>query len=186
MTNNNEEGGEMKRGVVFGLVFPVMFVLGNHAKAEDCLHIGNTPVCVGMKKKAVINALVEEYDMQAKMEGDGKASEDIWLLRAKSGVLGEQMKGIIEFHDGRVKSAYKSWGSFDSADQLFDVVFQLLMKSTEEGKGKPEISLHEIPLKPGADWKQIKIKFSAKEIEIKKITDRDGAVIVLDENLKSD
>ena len=112
------------------------------------------------------------------MEEDGKASEDIWLLRTKSGAMAEQMKGIIEFHDGRVESAYKSWGSFDSADQLFDVVFQLLTKSTEEGKGRPEISLHEIPLKPGADWKQIKIKFSAKEIEIKKISDRDGATIV--------
>ena len=168
------------------MALAVSFVLGNHAKAEDCLHIGNTPVCVGMKKKAVINALVEECDMQAKMEEDGKASEDVWLLRTKSGVLGEQMKGIIEFHDGRVKSAYKSWGSFDSADELFDVIFQLLTKSTEDGKGRPEISLNEIPLKPGADWKQIKIKFSAKEIEIKKITDRDGATIVLDENLRSD
>ena len=176
----------MKQGIVLGLILVVMFVLGTHAKAEDCLHIGNTPVCVGMKKKAVINALVEEYDMQAKMEEGGKASDDIWLLRTKSGGLGDQMKGIIEFHDGRVKSAYKSWGSFDSADQLFDVVFQLLTKSTEEGKGRPEISLHEIPLKPGADWKQIKIKFSAKEIEIKKISDRDGATIVLDENLRSD
>ena len=186
MKNNDEEGEAMKQGIVLGLVLVVMFVLGSHAKAEDCLHIGNTPVCVGMKKKAVINALVEEYDMQAKMEEDGKASEDIWLLRTKSGGLGEQMKGIIEFDDGRVKSAYKSWGSFDSADQLFDVVFQLLTKSTEEGKGRPEVSLHEIPLKPGADWKQIKIKFSAKEIEIKKISDRDGATIVLDENLRSD
>ncbi len=186
MSNNNEEGGTMRRGIALGLALAVSFVLGNHAKAEDCLHIGNTPVCVGMKKKAVINALVEEYDMQAKMEEDGKASEDIWLLRTKSGGLGEQMKGIIEFHDGRVKSAYKSWGSFDSADQLFDVVFQLLTKSTEDGKGRPEISLHEIPLKPGADWKQIKIKFSAKEIEIRKISDRDGATIVLNENLRSD
>jgi hypothetical protein len=176
----------MRRGIAIGLALAVSFVLGNHAKAEDCLHIGNTPVCVGMKKKAVINALVEEYDMQAKMEEDGKASEDIWLLRTKSGALGEQMKGIIEFHDGRVKSAYKSWGSFDSADELFDVIFQLLTKSTEDGKGRPEISLHEIPLKPGADWKQIKIKFSAKEIDIKKISDRDGATIVLDENLRSD
>ena len=103
-----------------------------------------------------------------------------------AGALGEQMKGIIEFDDGLVKSAYKSWGSFDSADQLFDVVFQLLTKSTEEGKGRPEISLHEIPLKPGADWKQIKIKFSTKEIEIKKISDRDGATIVLDENLRAE
>lgn len=176
----------MRRGIALGLALAVSFVPGNHAKAEDCLHIGNTPVCVGMKKKAVINALVEDYDMQAKMEEDGKASEDIWLLRTKSGGLGEQMKGIIEFHDGRVKSAYKSWGSFDSADQLFDVVFQLLTKSTEDGKGRPEISLHEIPLKPGADWKQIKIKFSAKEIEIRKISDRDGATIVLNENLRSD
>ncbi len=176
----------MRRRVVFGLILAIVFVLGNHAKAEDCLDIGNTPVCVGMKKKAVINALVKEYDMQAKMEEDGKASEDIWLLRTKSGGMGEQMKGIIEFHDGRVRSAYKSWGSFDSADQLFDVVFQLLMKSTEEGKGKPEVSLHEIPLKPGTDWKQIKIKFSGKEIEIKKISDRDGATIVLDENLRKE
>ena len=175
----------MRRRIALGLALAVSFVLGNHAKAEDCLHIGNTPVCVGMKKKALINALVEEYDMQAKMEEDGKASEDIWLLRTKSGPLGEQMKGIIEFHDGRVKSAYKSWGSFDSADQLFDVVFQLLMKSSEEGKGRPEISLHELPLKPGADWKQIKIKFSSKEIEIKKISDRDGVTIVLDENLRA-
>jgi len=176
----------MRRGIAIGLALAVSFVFGNHAKAEDCLYIGNTSVCVGMKKKAVINALVEEYDMQAKMEEDGKASEDIWLLRTKSGGLGEQMKGIIEFHDGRVKSAYKSWGSFESADQLFDAIFQLLTKSTEQGKGRPEVSLHEIPLKPGADWKQIKIKFSAKEIEIKKISDRDGATIVLDENLRSD
>lgn len=176
----------MRRGIALGLALAVSFVFGNQAKAEDCLHIGNTPVCVGMKKKAVINALVEEYDMQAKMEEDGKASEDIWLLRTKSGGPGDQMKGIIEFHDGRVKSAYKSWGSFDSADQLFDVVFQLLTESTEDGKGRPEISLHEIPLKPGTDWKQIKIKFSAKEIEIRKISDRDGATIVLNENLRSD
>ena len=186
MTNNNEEGEAMKQGIVLGLVLVVMLVLGSHAKAEDCLHIGNTPVCVGMKKKAVINALVEEYDMQAKMEEDGKASEDIWLLRTKSGGLGENMKGIIEFHDGKVRSAYKSWGSFQSADQLFDVIFQLFSKSTEEGKARPEISLHEIELKPGSDWKQIKIKFSGKEIEIKKISDRDGATVVLDENLRKE
>lgn len=176
----------MKEEFVLGLVLAVTFVMSGYSEAEDCLHIGNTPVCVGMKKKAVINALVEEYDMQAKMEEDGKASGDIWLLRTKSGGLGEQMKGIIEFHDGRVRSAYKSWGRFDSADQLFDVLFQLLTQSVEEGKGRPEISLHEIPLKPGADWKQIKIKFSGKEIELKKITDRDGATIVLDENLRTE
>jgi hypothetical protein len=184
--NTNKEGEAMRRGLVLGLVLAGSILLGRHAGAEDCLHIGNTPVCVGMKKKAVLNALVEEYDMQAKMEEDGKASEDIWLLRSKSGGLGEQMKGIIEFHDGRVRSAYKSWGSFDSAGELFDVVFQLLAKSMEEGKGAPEVSLHEIPLKPGADWKQIKIKLSAKEIEIKKISDRDGTTIVLDENLRTD
>ena len=125
----------MRRGVALGLALAVSFLLGNLAKAEDCLYIGNTPVCVGMKQKAVINALVEEYDMQAKMEEDGKASEDIWLLRTKSGALGEQMKGIIEFRSGRVKSAYKSWGSFDSADQLFDVLFQLLIEIHGGGEG---------------------------------------------------
>jgi hypothetical protein len=176
----------MKRGIVLGLILAGSFAFGNHTNADDCVYIGKTPVCIGMKKKAVINALVEEYDMQAKMEEDGKASEDIWLLRTKSGGLGEEMKGIIEFRDGKVRSAYKSWGSFHAADQLFDVVFQLLSKSTEEGKGKPEISLNEIPLNPGSDWKQIKIKFSAKEIEIKKISDRDGATIVLDENLRKE
>jgi hypothetical protein len=176
----------MKRAILLGFVLSALFVLGSEAVADECIYIGNTPVCIGMKKKAVINALVEEYEMQAKMEEDGKASEDIWLLRTKSGGLGEEMKGIIEFHNGRVRSAYKSWGSFESADLLFDVVFQLLSKSTEEGKGTPEISLHEIPLKPGSDWKQIKIKFSGKEIEIKKISDRDGATIVLDENLRKE
>ncbi len=176
----------MKRGIVLGLVLAAGFVFCSDTKADDCIYIGETSVCIGMKKKAVLNALVKEVDMQAKMEEDGKASEDIWLLRTKSGGLGEEMKGIIEFHDGRVRSAYKSWGSFDSADQLFDVVFQLLSKSTEEGKGKPEISLHAIPLKPGSDWKQIKIKFSAKEIEIKKISDRDRATIVLDETLRKE
>lgn len=176
----------MKRAIFLGLVLATLFVFVNVTNADECVYIGNTPVCIGMKKKALINALVEEYEMQAKMEEDGKASEDIWLLRTKSGGVGEEMKGIIEFHKGRVRSAYKSWGSFQSADQLFDVVFQLLTKSTEEGKGRPEISLHEIPLKPGADWKQIKIKFSAKEIEIKKISDRDGATVVLDENLRKE
>jgi len=176
----------MKRGIVLGFVLVTFFVFGNDTNADDCIYIGSTPVCIGMKKKAVVNALVEEYDMQAKMEEDGKASEDIWLLRTKSGGLGANMKGIIEFHDGKVRSAYKSWGSFQSADQLFDVVFQLFSKSTEEGKDRPEISLHEIELKPGSDWKQIKIKFSGKEIEIKKISDRDGATVVLDENLRKE
>ena len=167
------------------LVFLAAVLLsGEDASADECIYIGNTPVCIGMKKKDVINALVEEYDMQAKMEEDGKASEDIWLLRTKSGGLGEEMKGIIEFHDGKVRSAYKSWGSFETADQLFDVIFQLLSKSTEKERSQPEISIHEIPLKPGSDWKQIKIKLSGKEIEIKKISDQDGATIVLDENLK--
>lgn len=96
------------------------------------------------------------------------------------------MKGIIEFRDGRVRNAYKSWGSFQRADQLFDVVFQLLSRSTEEGKNKPEVSLHEISLKPGSDWKQIKIKYASKEIEIKKISDRDKATVVLDENLREE
>ena len=176
----------MKRAIFLGFVLSILFVIGNETNADECVYIGNTPVCIGMKKKALLNALVKEYDMQAKMEEDGKASEDIWLLRTKSGGLGEQMKGIIEFHDGRVRSAYKSWGSFQAADQLFDVVFQLLSKSAEEGRNRPEISLHEIPLKPGSDWKQIKIKFSAKEIEIKKISDRDGATVVLDENLRQE
>jgi hypothetical protein len=174
----------MKRGVVLPIVLAALWVFGEDTNADECIYIGNTPVCIGMKKKDVINALVEEYDMQAKMEEDGKASEDIWLLRTKSGGLGEEMKGIIEFRDGKVRSAYKSWGSFQTADQLFDVVFQLLSKSTEEGKSHPEISIHEIQLKPGSDWKQIKIKLSGKEIEIKKISDRDGATIVLDENLR--
>jgi hypothetical protein len=176
----------MKTGMVFGWILAVFFVLGSHATAEDCIYIGETAVCIGMKKKAVINALVEEYDMQAKMEENGKASEDIWLLRTKSRGLGDEMKGIIEFHDGRVRSAYKNWGSFDSAGPLFDVLFQLLSKYTEQGKSEPEISLHEIPLKPGSDWKQIKIKFAGKEIEVKKISDRDGATIVLDENLRKE
>jgi hypothetical protein len=176
----------MKRGIVLGVVLVTFFVFGNDTNADDCIYIGSTPVCIGMKKKAVVNALVEEYDMQAKMEEDGKASEDIWLLRTKSGGLGEHMKGIIEFHEGKVRSAYKSWGSFQSAEQLFDVVFQLFSESTEEGKDRPEISLHEIELKPGSDWKQIKIKFSGKEIEIKKISDRDGATVVLDENLRKE
>ncbi len=176
----------MKRGIILGLVLAVSLVSGKASRADDCVFIGKTPVCIGMKKKEVINALVKEYDMQAKMEEDGKASEDIWLLRAKSGSLGEEMKGIIEFQDGRVKGAYKSWGRFDSADQLFDVVFQLLSKCTEGGKGRAEVSLHEIPLKPGSDWKQIKVKFSANEIEIKKISDRDGATVVLDENLRQE
>jgi hypothetical protein len=177
----------MKRGAVLGFVLAGAFVFAGVANAEQCVYIGNTPVCIGMKKKAVVNALVEEYEMQAKMEEDGKQSEDIWLLRTKAGGLGEQMKGIIEFHDGRVRSAYKSWGSFESADQLFDVVFQLLSKATEEGrKDRPEVSLHQIPLKAGSDWKQIKIKFAAKEIEIKKISDRDGATVILDENLREE
>jgi len=176
----------MKRGIVLGFVLVTFFLYGNDTNADDCVYIGSTPVCIGMKKKAVVNALVEEYDMQAKMEEDGKASEDIWLLRTKSGGLGENMKGIIEFHNGKVRSAYKSWGSFQSADQLFDVVFQLFSKSAEEGKARPEILLHEIELKPGSDWKQIKIKFSGKEIEIKKISDRDGATVVLDENLRKE
>jgi hypothetical protein len=176
----------MKTGAVLGFVLAGVVGFVGVANAEECIYIGNTPVCIGMKKKAVINALVEEYEMQAKMEEDGKASEDIWLLRTKSGGLGEQMKGIIEFHKGKVRSAYKSWGSFDSADQLFDVIFQLLSKATEEGKDRPEVSLHEIPLKPGSDWKQIKIKYAAKEIEIKKISDRDGATVVLDENLREE
>jgi len=111
MTNNNEEGGAMKRGIVLGLVLAAGFVFCSDTKADDCIYIGETSVCIGMKKKAVLNALVKEVDMQAKMEEDGKASEDIWLLRTKSGGLGEEMKGIIEFHDGRVRSAYKSWGS---------------------------------------------------------------------------
>ena len=176
----------MKRAIFLGFVLSTLFVLGNQTNADDCIYIGNTPVCIGMKKKALIDALVKEYDMQAKMEEDGKASEDIWLLRTKSGGMGEQMKGIIEFHDGRVRSAYKSWGSFLSADQLFDAVFQLLERSQEEGRKRPDISLHEIPLKPGSDWKQIKIKLSAKEIEIKKISDRDGVTVVLDENLRQE
>ena len=176
----------MKRGILLGLVLAVSLVFACVSKAEDCVYIGKTPVCIGMKKKAVINALVEEYEMQAKLEEDGKASQDIWLLRAKSGSLGEEMKGIIEFQDGRVKGAYKSWGRFDAADQLFDVLFQLLSKCTAEGNGRLEVSLHEIPLKPGSDWKQIKLKFSANEIEIKKLSDRDGATIVLDENLRQE
>jgi len=139
-----------------------------------------------MKKKAVIQALVKEYEMQARMEEDGKASEDIWILRTKSGGLGEEMKGIIEFQDGKVRSAYKSWGSFQRADQLFDVLFLLLSTAAGEGKDRPEISLHEIPLKPGADWKQIRIRLSAREIEIKKISDRDTATIMLDENLRKE
>jgi len=114
----------MKRAIFLGFVLSILFVIGNETNADECVYIGNTPVCIGMKKKALLNALVKEYDMQAKMEEDGKASEDIWLLRTKSGGLGEQMKGIIEFHDGRVRSAYKSWGSFQAADQLFDVVFR--------------------------------------------------------------
>ncbi len=174
----------MKRAIVLGFVLSIFFVFCGEAKADECIYIGNAPVCIGMKKKAVLNALVEEYDMQAKMEEDGKASEDIWLLRAKSGGLAEGMRGIIEFRDGRLSSAYKNWGRFDSASELFDVVFQLLSKSTEEGKGRPMISLDEIPLKPGSDWKQIKIKFAAKEIEIKKISDRNGTTVVLDENLR--
>jgi hypothetical protein len=176
----------MKRGIVLGLVLVTFFVFGNDTNADDCIYIGSTPVCVGMKKKAVVNALVEEYDMRAKMEEDGKASEDIWLLRTKTGGLGEHVKGIIEFQNGKVQGAYKSWGSFQSADQLFDVVFELFLKSKEAGKDRPEISLHEIELKPGSDWKQIKIKFSGKEIEIKKISDRDGATVVLDENLRKE
>ena len=176
----------MKRGIVLGFVLVTFFVFGKDTNAEDCIYIGNTPVCIGMKKKAVINALVEEYDMQEKREDDGKESEDIWLLRTKSGGLGEHMKGIIEFDDGKVRGVYKSWGSFQRADQLFDVIFQLFSKSKEEGKDRPEISLHEIELKPGSDWKQIKIKYSGKEIEIKKISDRDGATVVLDENLRKE
>jgi len=176
----------MKRGVVLAFVLASFIGPVCAAEAEECIYIGNTPVCIGMKKKAVINALVEEYELQAKMEEDGKSSEDIWLLRTKTGELGEQMKGIIEFHDGKVRSAYKSWGSFRRADQLFDVVFQLLSRSTEGGKNRPEVSLHEIPLKPGSDWKQIKIKYASKEIEIKKISDRDGATVVLDENLRQE
>ena len=174
----------MKRTIFLGFVLAALLVFGNETKADECVYIGNTPVCIGMKKKAVLNALVKEYEMQAKMEEDRKASEDIWLLRTKSGGLGEQMKGIIEFHDGKVRSAYKSWGSFDSAQQLFDVLFQLLERSKQEGKERPEISLHEIPLNPDSNWQQIKIKLSAKEIEIKKISDRDGATVVLDENLR--
>ena len=174
----------MKRAIFLGCILSSLFLFGNDTNADECVYIGNTPVCIGMKKEALINALVKEYDMQAKMEEDGKASEDIWLLRTRSGSLGEEMKGVIEFHNDRVRSAYKSWGSFQSADQLFDVVFHLLSKSKEEGKVRPEIFLHEIPLKPGSDWKQIKIKFSAKEIEIKKISDRDGATVVLHENLR--
>jgi hypothetical protein len=176
----------MKRGIVLGSVLVTFFVFGKDTNAEDCIEVGSTPVCIGMKKKAVINALVEEYDMREKREDDEKESEDIWLLRTKSGGLGEHMKGIIEFHDGKVRGVYKSWGSFQRADQLFDVIFQLFSKSKEEGKDKPEISLHEIELKPGSDWKQIKIKFSGKEIEIKKISDRDGATVVLDENLRKE
>lgn len=176
----------MKRGIVLCFVLAGFFAPARAANAEDCIYIGNTPVCIGMKKKAVINALIEEYELQAKMEENGKASEDIWLLRTKTGGLGDEMKGIIEFRDGRVRSAYKSWGSFHRADQLFDVVFQLLSKSTEEGKSRPEVSLNEILLKPGSDWKQIKIKYAAKEIEIKKISDGDKATVVLDENLKEE
>jgi hypothetical protein len=178
----------MKKGIVPGLLLAVSCLIGGEAMADDCIYLGSTPVCIGMKKKAVIDALVEAYDMQAKMEEDSKASEDIWLLRTKSGAVGEEMKGIIEFQEGRVRGAYKSWGSFDSADQLFDVIFQLLSKSTSEGgKARPEISLHEIPLKPGTDWKQIKIRFSAQEIEIKKISDReDGTAVVLDETLRAE
>ncbi len=176
----------MKRAIVFGLFLAALFVFVSSTMAEDCLYVGKTPVCIGMKKKAVINALVAEYDMRAKMEEDGKASEDIWLLRTKSGGLGEEMKGIIEFDDGRVRSAYKSWGRFDDADQLFDVIFQLLSTSKDAEKVRPEIVLNEIALQPGSDWKQIKIKFDAKEIEIKKISDRDGATIVLDENLRKE
>ena len=78
----------MKRGIILGLILAVSFASGNASGAEDCVFIGKTPVCIGMKKKEVVNALVTEYDMQAKMEEDGKASEDIWLLRAKSGSLG--------------------------------------------------------------------------------------------------
>ncbi len=175
----------MKRAILLGFVVSVFGVFCHEAMADECIYIGNAPVCIGMKKKVVLNALVKEYDMQAKMEEDGKASEDIWLLRAKSGGMAEGMRGIIEFHDGRLSSAYKNWGRFDSTSQLFDVIFQLLSKSTEDGKGRPEISLSEIPLKPGSDWKQIKIKFAAKEIEIKKISERDGATVVLDENLRA-
>ncbi len=176
----------MKRGILPGLFLAVSCLFGGEAMADDCVYLGKTPVCLGMKKKAVIDALVEAYDMQAKMQEDSKASQDIWLLRTKSGAVAEEMKGIIEFRDGRVRSAYKSWGSFASADQLFDVIFQLLSKSTSEGEAGPEISLHEVPLKPGTDWKQIKIKYSAHEIEIKKISGRDGTTIVLDENLRAE
>ncbi len=176
----------MKRRIVFGFFCALSMVFGSSTMAEECLYIGKTPVCIGMKKKAVINALVEEYDMRAKMEEDGKASEDIWLLRTKEGGLREEMKGIIEFDDGRVSSAYKSWGRFDDADQLFDVLFQILSTSKGTEKERPEISLHEMALQPGSDWKQIKIRFDAKEIEIKRISDRDGSTVVLDENLRKD
>ncbi len=174
----------MKRGILAGIVLVVSGMFGLEAVADDCLYIGGTPVCIGMKKDAVIRALVKEYDMKSKVEQDGKASQDIWLLRSRSPELGEEMKGIIEFDRGRVKGAYKSWGSFESAEQLFDVVFHLLAEMTKEGDRRPTITVHEIPLKPGADWKQIKIGFPAKEIEIKKVTDRDGSVVILDESLK--
>ena len=67
----------MKRGIVLLFVLVIVFVFVSDTYADDCIYIGGTPVCIGMKKKAVVNALVKEYDMRAKMEEDGKASEDI-------------------------------------------------------------------------------------------------------------